>query len=170
MIQESRLGLPKPTAGAMKLCNFHPTLPSVLFPSVGLIPLSVTPHVCCCTLFIVIGEIEIKVNSIPDRLPHLCPAGFVGLMLASVSSLLTARSSVGRTVAGTTVCLGLKGAWIRFSLGAAMVAEPMSVRDLLQAYAIGMPQLLTTITIHKHVFVVVFFADLACLSFKVFVW
>jgi hypothetical protein len=66
MIQESRLGLPKPTACAMKLCNFHPTLPSVLLPSVGLIPLSVTPHVCCCTLFIVVGEIEIKVNSIPD--------------------------------------------------------------------------------------------------------
>jgi hypothetical protein len=51
-----------------------------------------------------------------------------------------------------------------------MVTEPMSIRDLLQAYAIGMPQLLTSIAVHEHVFVVVLFADLACLCLKVLVW
>ena len=84
----------------------------------------------------------------------------------------TSRSSVwfrSLAVATTVAALGLKGTWIGFSLDAAVVTKPMSVRDLLQAYAIGMPQFLTPITVHQHIFVIVFLANLACLGLEVLV-
>jgi hypothetical protein len=45
----------------------------------------------------------------------------------------------------------------------------MSVRDFLQAHAIGMPQFLTPIAVHQHIFIIIFFADLACLGLEVLV-
>src|SRR2546421_6263788 len=139
MIKEGGLSLAKSTSSAMKLRNFHATLPSILFPSIYLISLSVAPHVGGCAFFIVIGEIEIEVDSVPHRLPNLCPARIIGVVLTSVSSLLTTSPSIRRTIPSTIAALGLEGLWVRQSLSAALVTEPMSIRDFLQAHTIGMP-------------------------------
>lgn len=169
VVEECRFSLSEPATGTMKLRHFHPTLPRVLLPSVCLISLPVAPHVCCGTLFIVIGEIQIKVNPIPDRLPDLCPAGLIGLVLASLPSLLPPSPPIGRMVATATVGLGLKSPRMQFSLGTALVTEPMSVRDLLQADTVGVPQLLTPVAVHQHIFIVILFTYLACLGFEILV-
>lgn len=47
------------------------------------------------------------------------------------------------------------------SLHAAVFTEPMTVRNFLQADTVGVPHLLTTITVHQDVFVIIFATGLA---------
>ncbi len=54
-------------------------------------------------------------------------------------------------------------AGIDLALRSTVVTEPVSVRHLLEINAICMPKLLTTITIHEHIFVIIFTTGLACL-------
>jgi hypothetical protein len=75
-------------------------------------------------------------------------------------SALLASSTSATNAAGPGRAL-LAG--IDLALRSTVVTEPVSVRHLLKVNAICMPKLLATITIHEHIFVVIFTTSLACL-------
>lgn len=91
---EKCLCFSEPTTCTMKLGNLHPALPSLMLASIRVVPHPVPANISCCILFVVIGKVEVNVNPVPDRLPYLCPAGIINLMLGLVSPLLTPSPSV----------------------------------------------------------------------------
>lgn len=63
--------------------------------------------------------------------------------------------------------IGLK-ARVNLTLRSAVVTKPVAIWHFLQIDTVGVPQLLTAITIHQHILIVIFSASLTRLVLLVF--
>lgn len=53
---------------------------------------------------------------------------------------------------------------VDFPLGPAVVTKPVAYRNFLEANTVGMVQLVTVITVHQHIIIVILLTDLAWLA------
>ena len=78
----------------MKFSNMHPAKPSIVSDTVVLnAPLSMTTNVNDRCIIVLVRKIEIQVDSAVDRLPNVIPALFMGMLDATLATLLTSCAS-----------------------------------------------------------------------------
>jgi hypothetical protein len=112
-------------------------------------------------LVIFIREVKVEIDAGPNRLPHCVPACIMPTLPA-----LLAPGAPATEPAGSRMCVVAR---INVALGSTVVTEPVSVRHLLEINTICVPEFLTAITVHEHVFIVIFTTSLARLVVVVFI-
>ena len=96
VIGKGRFSLPKAVACTSEASNLHPSLERAVGLSALLYrPLTVTTHMSCSGLVIVVGKVKIEVDARPDMPPDFVPALFLWVAEASLTAALSCSSSAG---------------------------------------------------------------------------
>lgn len=169
MVQQTCLSISEATVAApLHLSNSSSHLPGLMFSAADIVLLTMTTYGCSCCLFIV-GEVEVKIEAVPHRLPDSRPTSVCGLVKTPKPPLLTSCSLTewpGLTASATR--------WARVPridvpLRSTVIAEPVTYWNFLETNTIGMKQSIAMIAIHQNIFIIIFLANVAWLRIIVVV-